>query len=152
MARSYLCLLDVEFGRLIKAYESRHADIDFSSLPQPVQEKAVVLFNLLTQSVDGRAVQVMMNVEAGNGFQAWEALCETYEPSVGGRHAAMLMAIIAPSWENVRDAEFLEAIETWEVLQSQEAVSNSMKIAVLMKHSAPSVCAALRTCFDMLWL
>eukprot|EP00435_Cladocopium_sp_Y103_P020520 s28_g5.t1 len=153
VARSYLCLLDVEYGRLIKASESasRHTDIDFASLSQPVQEKAVVLFNLLTQSVEGRALQVMMNVEAGNGFQAWKALCETYEPSVGGRHTAMLIGIIAPSWENVRDAEFLEAIETWEVqirryeVQSQEAVSNSMKIAVLMKHAPPSVRAALRT-------
>ena len=74
VARSYLCSLDVEFGRLIKACESasRHTDIDidFASLSQPVQEKAVALFNLLTQSVDGRAFQIMMSVEAGNGFQA----------------------------------------------------------------------------------
>lgn len=153
MARSYFRLLDRELGEFIQRAENagRHTDIVLSEMGVRATERAVVLFNLLTQCVDNRALQVMMNVEPGNGFQAWKALCETYEPSVGGRRIAMLMGIIAPSWETTRDTEFLEAIETWEVqirryeVQSREDVSDSMKIAVLMKHAPSNVRAALRT-------
>lgn len=91
VARSYFRLLDQELGEYIQRAEStaRHTEIVLSEMGARATERAVVLFNLLTQCVDNRALQVMMNVEPGNGFQAWKALCETYEPSVGGRHTAI---------------------------------------------------------------
>ena len=153
VARGYVNLLDPGYQALLEASESmaRHSDIRMADLGGEAAQKSVVLFNLLTQSVDGRALQVLMNVESGNGFQAWKALCETYEPDVGGRHTAMLMGIIAPPWESVKEADFLEAVETWEVqirryeTQSHENVSDAMRVAVLMKHSPPSVRSAMRT-------
>ena len=109
-----------------------------------------MLFNLLTQSVDGRALSILMNVEGSNGFQAWKALCDAYEPQVGGRRMAMLTAIIAADWKNVKENELLETIETWEVLvrryemQSKETVSESMRGAVLMKQIPSPVKDAMR--------
>ena len=104
VARGYLNLLDPGYQALISASEQvqRYSDIVLAELGQNGQEKAVVLFNLLTQSVEGRALQIMMNVESGSGFQAWKALRENYEPDVGGRHTAMLSGIIAPSWRTSR--------------------------------------------------
>ena len=111
VARGYLNLLDTSYQALIQAAENanRYSDLILSDMGQHAQEKAIILFNLLTQSVDGRALQVLMNVENGNGFQAWKALCEAYEPDVGGRHTAMLMSIIAPAWEN-RQGERLPGV------------------------------------------
>ena len=153
VARGYLNLLDPGYQALISAFEQvqRYSDIVLAELGQNGQEKAVVLFNLLTQSVEGRALQIMMNVESGNGFQAWKALCENYEPDVRGRHTAMLSGIIAPSWESIKENDFLEALESWEVqiqryeVQSREQISDSMKIAVLMKHAPMPLRNALRT-------
>ena len=152
VARGYLNLLDPGFNAMITAAEQapRYSDLHLADMGQNGQEKAVVLFNLLTQSVEGRALSVLMNVENGNGFAAWKALCEAYEPDIGGRHTAMLTGIIAPAWETVKEIDFLEAMETWEVqirryeVQSREQVSDSTKIAVLMKHSPASVRSAMR--------
>ena len=74
-----------------------HRELSMIDMSDTAQELSTVLFNLLTQSVDGRALQILMNVEGQNGFQAWKALREAYEPQVGGRH---LTAIIAPDWKN----------------------------------------------------
>eukprot|EP00435_Cladocopium_sp_Y103_P027470 s353_g6.t1 len=153
VARGYLNLLDPSYGGMIEAAElsAKHSDIHFAEMSAIAQERAVVLFNLLTQSVDGRALQVLMNVENGSGFQAWKALCETYEPNVGGRHTAMLMGIIGPAWENTKEADLLEALESWEVMvrryevQSNETISDAMKVAVLMRHAPSSVRSGLRT-------
>ena len=63
----------------------------------------------------------------------------------------MLMSIIAPAWETVKENDFLESLESWEVLtrryeiQAKEHVSDSTKIAVLMKHAPMSLRSALRT-------
>ena len=85
----------------------RYTDLDLADMGQNGQEKAVVLFNLLTQSAEGRALSVLMNVESGNGFAAWKALCEACEPDIGGRHTAMLTGIIAPAWESVKEGDRL---------------------------------------------
>lgn len=69
------------------------------------QELPTVLFNILMQSVDGRAIPILMTVEGSNGFQAWKALCDAYEPQVGGRHMATLNGIIASDWKNVKEGE-----------------------------------------------
>ena len=88
-----------------------------------------------------------MNMENGNGFAAWKAPCEAYQPDIEGR---LLTGIIARAWGSVKEIDFLEAMETWEVqirryeVQSGEQVSDSTKIAVLMKHSPASVRSALR--------
>ena len=47
------------------------------------------LFNILTQSLEGKALSVMMNAEVGNGLQAWKMLVDTYEPKAGGRFASI---------------------------------------------------------------
>ena len=41
---------------------------------------------------------------------------DSYEPRTGGRYTAMLMGIIGPQWQNVKESEFLETLDSWEVL------------------------------------
>ena len=65
IARGYLNLLDPGFHAMIEAAGQApcYLDLLLSDMGQNGQEKAVVLFSLLTQSVEGRASQVLMNVE-----------------------------------------------------------------------------------------
>ena len=152
VARGYVHLLDRAYRGMLEAAENAASQNELSTIDMSdtAQELSTVLFNLLTQSVDGRGLQILMNVEGQNGFQAWKALCDAYEPPVGGRHMAMLTAIIAPDWKNIKESEILETIESWEVLvrryemQSKETVSESMRVAVLMKHVPSPVKDAMR--------
>eukprot|EP00435_Cladocopium_sp_Y103_P038017 s135_g10.t1 len=68
---------------------------------------AWTLFIVLTQSVEGRALSVIMNAEQSNGLQAWSLMVDAYEPRVGERWTAMLMNIISQSCGHVKEAEFL---------------------------------------------
>ena len=47
----------------------------------------------------GKAQQEMKKQPKHNGLMCWKALLECYEPNVGGRHTAVLMAILKPTWE-----------------------------------------------------
>ena len=115
VARGYVHLLDRAYRGMLEAAENAASQNELSmiDMSDTAQELSTVLCNLLTQSVDGRALQILMNVEGQNRFQAWKALCDAYEPQVGGRHMAMLTAIIAPDWKNIKESEILETIESW---------------------------------------
>ena len=64
-------------------------------------------FNGLVQSVKGRALSVLMNVEAENGLLAWRTLVDTCEPRIGRRWTSMLMGIIGPQWGSVTEEALL---------------------------------------------
>lgn len=76
---------------------------------------------------------------------------DAYEPRIGGRYTSMLMGIIGPSCASVKESEFLESLETWEVLirryeeQSKETVNDPTRCAVVMKHAPAGIRLALRT-------
>ena len=109
------------------------------------------LFNMLTQSAEGRALSVIMNSEASNGLQAWRMLIDAYGSRVGGRYTAMLMGIIGPQWGHVKEANFLESLGTWEIQirryedQSKQKVTDAAKCAVVMKNAPSGIRTALRT-------
>eukprot|EP00975_Prorocentrum_lima_P006899 1483202-Prorocentrum_lima.AAC.1 len=56
------------------------------------------LFNALAQNCRGKALNVVRRSERGNGFQAWAMLVREYQPDLAGRHTAILMSLLAPSW------------------------------------------------------
>ena len=115
------------------------------------QTHAWTLFNVLTQSVEGGALSVIMNAEQSNGLQAWRLMVDAYEPRVGGRWTAMLMGIISPSWGHVKEAAFMETLDTWEIQvrryedQSKETVNDATKVAMVMKHAPEGLRSTLRT-------
>ena len=117
-------LLDHAYHAMLEAAENALSQNELSTvdMSDTAQELSMVPFNLL---------QILMNVEGSNGFQAWKALCNAYEPQVGGRRMAMLTAIIAPDWKMVKEPELLE---TWQVLikryemQSKETVCESVRL------------------------
>ena len=136
VARSYTDLLPMGFRELLVDAEGAAAagEIRLVDMTPMAQTHAWTLFNVLTQSVEGRALSVIMNAEQSNGLQAWRLMVDAYEPREGGRWTAMLMGIISPSWGHVKEADFMETLDTWEIQvrryedQSKETVNDATKV------------------------
>ena len=153
VARSYMDLLSHEYRDLVQHAELMDGpnDLSLDKLSPTAVAHGWTLYNVLVQSVEGRALSILMGAEANNGLQAWRMLMDSYEPRIGGRYTAMLMGIIGPQWQNVKESEFLETLDSWEVLvrryqdQSGEEVTPATKCAVVMKFAPQGIRLALRT-------
>eukprot|EP00435_Cladocopium_sp_Y103_P033607 s961_g8.t1 len=153
VARSYLDLLSMGFRELLVDAEAagQASEIRMVDMTPMARTHSWTLFDVLTQSVEGRALSVLMNSEASNGLQAWRMLVDAYEPKVGGRWTAMLMGILSPQWAHLKETDFLESLDTWETPvrryeeQSKEVVTEATKLAVVMKHAPGGLRSALRT-------
>ena len=153
VARSYLDLLSMGYRELLTAAEAidQASEIRTADMSATARTHSWTLFNVLTQSIEGGALSIIMNAEPSNGLQAWMLLVDNYEPKIGGRYTAMLMGIIGPQWGHIKEADFMESVDTWEVQirryedQSREKVTAATKVAVIMKHAPGGIRAALRT-------
>ena len=153
VARSYMDLLSHEYRDLVQHAELMDGpnDLSLDKLSPTAVAHGWTLYNVLVQSVEGRALSILMGAEANNGLQAWRMLMDSYEPRIGGRYTAMLMGIIGPQWQNIKESEFLETLDSWEVLvrryqdQSGEEVTPATKCAVVMKLAPQGIRLALRT-------
>ena len=153
VARSYLDLLSMGFRDLLTHAEAvtQATEIRLDDMTGQARTHAWTLFNVLTQSVEGRALSIIMNAESSNGLQAWRLLVDAYEPKIGGRYTAMLMGILSPQWSHVQESNFLETLDVWEVQvrryeeQSRETVTPATKCAIIMKNAPGGIRTALRT-------
>ena len=96
VARSYLDLLSMGFRDLLTHAEAvtQASEIRLDDMTPQARTHAWTLFNVLTQSVEGRALSIIMNAESSNGLQAWRLLVDAYEPKIGGRYTSMMMEIL----------------------------------------------------------
>lgn len=146
-------LLSLGYRELLTHAEAagQASEIRLADMSEVARTHSWTLFNILTQSVEGRALSVIMNSEPANGLQAWRMLVDAYEPRVGGRYTAMLMGVIGPQWGHIKEANVVEALDTWEIQvrryedQSKEKVTAATKCAVVMKHALGGIRTALRT-------
>ena len=153
VARSYMSLLSPRYDHYLSLVEETDdfEQIALSSQGPEAKQLSWALFKVLVQSVEGRALSVMMNAERSNGFHAWKLLVDTYEPKIGGRWTSMLMGIIGPTWQGTKEEDFLEKLDEWEVQirryedQSNEEVTAATKCAVVMKFAPRGIQTALRT-------
>ncbi|CAE7029215.1 GIP [Symbiodinium sp. CCMP2592] len=151
VARSYFGLLSPAFETCLNTAENHPGVRALADLSDQEAIHARTLYHVLVQSVEGKALSILMNVEKLNGLEGWRALVDAYQPDLGGRHTSMLMGIISPSWEKVTEGDFLESLEKWEVLirryqdQAVDIVSSATKIAVFMKYAPAALRGALRT-------
>ena len=153
VARSYLDLLSMGYRDLLTHSEAAGyaSEIRLADMTPMARTHAWTLFNVLTQSIEGRALSIIMNAESSNGLQAWRMLVDAYEPKIGGRYTAMLMGILSPQWSHVQETSFMETLDLWEVQvrryeeQSRETVTPATRCAVIMKNAPGGIRTALRT-------
>ena len=111
-----------------------------------------VLYALLVMLCNqGKVANIMMNCARHNGLGAWWRLKQEYEPKFSGRHANMLSGLIAPDWTDCSAEVFREKFLEWEVATQRyeahigERMSDSLKIAVVTRHSPVEVRNVIRT-------
>ena len=65
-------------------------------MPKDVQARSRFLWTLLLSVCTGRALKILRLAEPANGFEAWMALVQEYEPNVPLRRTAMLASLLTP--------------------------------------------------------
>jgi hypothetical protein len=87
-------------------------ELELQALTPEMQIRSRVLYTLLLQSVQGRALSLLRLVGPGCGFSAWRALMEEYEPSSHQRRLSMLIGILVPEWP--ANEPFIDCWLRWE--------------------------------------
>jgi hypothetical protein len=98
------------------------------------------LFSALRALTDGESFDIVNNVKAGNGLEAWRKLNKRFDPSTGGRRLNLLKAIMSPGKSKMEDLG--SCLEKWEEQVgryqkkkdsdgNRAVVSNDMKMAAL---------------------
>ena len=77
-----------------------------------LRARGKLLYNLLIQTVSGRALNILRLLPAGEGFIAWKRLVAEYEPSSMSRHLLMLVGVLTPEWGE--RAGFVDELLKWE--------------------------------------
>ena len=73
------------------------------------------LYYLLVNTVRGKALTLVRSAEKHHGIAAWKRIKSEYQPDATGRHAAMLMGVMLPSWNSRGTANtFLDQLSEWE--------------------------------------
>ena len=104
---------------------------------QIVMSKGVM--QALRSLVDGKALDIVKSVPAGNGFEAWRRLFAEYKPQTAGRKVSMLEAVME---DRQRDGEdFSTWYYRWKELVRQaesargRVIDDDIKCAVVLRRS-----------------
>ena len=103
---SYALLLSKDLARHMDKACDLDEDPYIHEMADSAVELARVLYAILVSVVQNKALSILLNVEKGNGLQAWRRLKLEYEPKLPGRQATMLAGLIAPSWSGLTVAQF----------------------------------------------
>ena len=148
--RSYMSLLG--FEETMDATEKMDAPPDHSVMAESIAEKARLLFHLLVQLLRGKAKRLAMKCPRGQGYTLWWALVREYEAVVEGRHQAMLIHVMRPTWDvNMPAEKFNEALLQWELevqqyeQQSGKTLHDDTKVAVVLSSAPKSLKHSIAT-------
>ena len=112
---SYLGLLHETYDDLLEFAEKQRAPVELDTFSDDAKMLAKQLYHMLVMlCTRGRAATIIQSTERHNGFEAWRKLKAEYEPQLPGRWAAMLSALIAPTWTN-DVMKWREEFNQWEV-------------------------------------
>eukprot|EP00972_Heterocapsa_arctica_P009223 1359857-Heterocapsa_arctica.AAC.1 len=76
--------------------EKHPTPIGLDGTSRESQQNSRLLYGILVQVLNGRALSILKLVPPGGGFEAWRRLVAEYEPETPLRHAAMLRALVKP--------------------------------------------------------
>ena len=124
-----------------------NGDIELSAAEQLMSR---LLYALLVQLVQGRALALVRLVPRHHGVKAWNALVQEYEPNLAARFCAQLSAILVPDWKNRDDADFTELLLKWERSVNEYEIATGVpmppayKCAIVQNNAPPLVQELLR--------
>ena len=133
-------LLGLEDGMRIAIDVAEDAEVALMRLDEETRLKSKALWFLLINSCKGKGLIVIKTTERHNALLAWRKLHPEYQPKLGGRFNAMLMALLTPMWAQQK-TPFDELLIQWETdvqeyeRQSGDDITAIFKIAVITRHA-----------------
>ena len=122
---------------LTQAEDQEPTTLELTHFSEEAQNKARKLYDLFTDTLDGKPALIFKTCEKGNGFQVWSKLHREYEARLAGRYQGMLTALMHPEgWKGLDDVKFAEAYLKWQgdvlqyELQRRKTIENDVKVAV----------------------
>ena len=116
--------------------------IDSIDLDEETGSLSKQLYYMLVMLTTDDAHRLLINIEQGNGADAWRRLCWEYEPNVRVRHGAVLHGLLRREFGKDQNADLAVEIETferdvrrWEE-QSGKTLDSDIKASVLMGNMA----------------
>ena len=112
------------------------------------RKSSKTLYYLLVNLVRGKALTILRATERLNGALAWRKIRQEYQPEVGGRHNAMLVGVLQPSWSS--DKSFADQLIDWETRITEyesatsDIISDATKVAIITASSPPEVRSVVR--------
>jgi len=112
-------------------------EIDMTAASTPLVRSGGFLYAALASYCRGLPLQMVRAAEAGNGWEAWRALNQEYEPRLAARKLAMLTSMLSPDLGTEKNC--LEKFMQWErELKKNESVigislPEDLRIAVAMQ-------------------
>ena len=126
-------------GKTMKVTASAQ-QVEVEHVEEAWQPTSQLVYGLLAQTCQGRALNIVKNVVDANGFRAWWLLKREYEPLSDMRFVSMLVALLSPKWESTdSNTTFLDNLAQWErqvdhyELQSGDKIADKTKVAVIMR-------------------
>ena len=111
-ATSWFALLQMEDGQspiaVLDAARDNPEVLEQGTFTVPVQNFSIILFTVLVQVVQGKALGIVKTSPRMNGLEAWRRLFREYESSSGTRLNALLGGLLNPGWSEKPNADFME--------------------------------------------
>ena len=140
---AFACAAHPQLEQLFRRAETMNdMTIDFLDLDKETAVLSRQLYYMLVMLTTDDAHRMMINIEQGNGVEAWRRMCWEYEPNVRVRHGAVLHGLLRREFGKDANSDLAVEIETferdvrrWEE-QSGKTLDSDIKTSILMGNMA----------------
>ena len=92
--KSYVGAVSSSIRTKMDAAERSTIPVSLSTMGNETLQEANTLVFILSQVLQGSSLQLLMNVESGNGYEAWRLLSQREEPQSGTARVAQLTGLL----------------------------------------------------------
>ena len=102
--KSYIGALDSRLLNDLEIAEVQRDPLYLSSLPEGAQARARLLTYVLSQTLTGAPLLMLMNTESHNGLEAWRRIVAKEEPCQGSAQVNQLTSLLRTTFSGKLDA------------------------------------------------
>ncbi len=93
----------VGVGDVMRLAAGLEREITLEEMNEENRHKARLLYQILLQSVTGKALTLLRAVARSSGLEAWRRLNQEWMPYSAIRHSALLVKLLSPVWDSSSD-------------------------------------------------
>jgi len=140
---AFACAAHPQIEQMFRRAEAMNdVVIDSLDLDEETSSLSRQLYYMLVMLTTDDAHRMMINIEPGNGVEAWRRLCWEYEPNVRVRHGVVLHGLLRREFGKDANSDLAVEIESFEMdvrrweEQSGKRLDSDIKTSILMGNMA----------------